>query len=476
MNATKRFVLAAASDLASRLAGPGPRPKRPAVAESTKKTSQEPSAPAPDFSALEGLARQAVEAVLALAGQELNEKDLASQVERAAKKYLMAHPELPQVSLARLAAETPRLLNLSRLAELASQGLEVGPAMASGPEAEPEMVVGPSPALARVLSDLEKVAQTDFPVLLTGESGTGKEMLARRLHRLSPRRQGPLVTVNCAALVKSLLESELFGHVKGAFSGAASPKGGYIQAAQGGTLFLDEIGETTPEFQVRLLRVLEDRVVVPVGSTQGQRVDFRLVAATHRDLSEAAAQGTFNQALLYRIKVVPLWLPPLRERPEDMPVLVEHFLNQACLLAKKTRRLAPETKKLILSYAWPGNVRELSHVLQRLVALSDGYEIDPGLLPAEFRKAPDPQAELVEQYQGNLDMLAEIPRPRRPALARMLAAAKGGDLTNKSLREELGCSDSTAKNILRALSRAGVLEPYGRRGGRRYRVGEPKEA
>jgi len=271
------------------------------------------------------------------------------------------------------------------------------------------------------------------------------------------------------------LESELFGHVKGAFSGASAPKGGYIQAAEGGTLFLDEIGETTPEFQVRLLRVLEDRMVVPVGSTQGRRVDFRLVAATHRDLSEGAAQGTFNQALLYRIKVVPLWLPPLRERPEDLPLLLDHFLGQACLLAKKTRQLAPETRQALLAYDWPGNVRELSHVLQRLVVLSEQYDIKPDLLPAEFRKAPAPQAELVKRYQENLDMLAEIPGPRRPVLARMLAEAKGGDLTNKSLRERLGCSDSTAKNILRALSQAGVLEPYGRRGGRRYRVGKPKE-
>lgn len=475
MNAIQRFVLAAASDLAACLAGQAPEIRQPKIAESTKKTSFAQPAVPPDFSALEGLARHVVETVLSLAGQNIDEKILAKQVERAAKKFLMAHPELPQASLSRLVAETPRLLNLPRLAELATQGMEVGPAQTCGLEPEQEIVMGPSAAFSGVLRDLEKVAETDFPVLLIGESGTGKEMLARRLHRLSPRRGGPLVPVNCAALVENLLESELFGHVKGAFSGAASPKNGYIRAAEGGTLFLDEIGETTQQFQVRLLRVLEDKVVVPVGSHQGLRVNFRLVAATHRDLNEEAAQGRFNQALLYRLNVVPLLLPPLRQRREDIPALTEHFLKQACLMAKKTRRLVPETLELLLNYSWPGNVRELSNLLQRLVALSEDYEIGPERLPDEISRTAAVRTGLIDYFQRHLKGLEGVPKTRHEAISRVLAAAGGDNLTNKDMREHLGCSDSTAKNVLRVMVQAGLLEPLGLRGGRHYRVLEPKE-
>ena len=292
-------------------------------------------------------------------------------------------------------------------------------------------------------------------MLLVGESGTGKEMLARRLHRLSPRRGGPLVPVNCAALVDNLLESELFGHVKGAFSGAAAPKEGYIRAAAGGTLFLDEIGETNQQFQVRLLRVLEDKVVVPVGSHQGRRVNFRMVAATHRDLVQEAGRGRFNQALLYRLNVVPLFLTPLRKRREDIPVLIDHFLGQACQMAKKTRRLAPATLELLLDYSWPGNVRELSHLLQRLVALSEDYEIKPDLLPGEFRQKASPPNLVISHFQGRLRGLAGVPENRHKEISKILAEADDASLTNKDMRERLGCSDSTAKNILRALVQAG---------------------
>jgi len=340
------------------------------------------------------------------------------------------------------------------------------------PEPPPEIVGGRSPAFARVLEDLELVADTGLPVLLEGETGTGKELLARRLHHLSPRRQGPFIAVNCAGLAKNLLESELFGHLKGAFTGATTDKPGYLRAAQGGTLFLDEIGETTPEFQVRLLRVLEDRVVVPVGSHQGREVDFHLVCASHRDLARAVERGEFNQALYYRIAVVPLRLPPLRRRREDLPELIDHFLAQACLLAKRTRRLAPETRRLLMAYSWPGNLRQLGNLIQRLVALSRDYQIGPELLPEEIRgNAGSGGGGLLRR----LEEVEGVPAARRRELAEVLATARGGELANKDLRARLGCSDSTAKNLLRALAAAGLLEVVGERGGRRYRVTIPEE-
>jgi DNA-binding NtrC family response regulator len=235
---------------------------------------------------------------------------------------------------------------------------------------------------------------------------------------------------------------------------------------------LDEIGETSPQFQVRLLRVLEDRVVTPVGSRRGQKIDFRLVTASHRDLEEAARQNKFNQALLYRILVVPLKLPPIRERREDLPTLIDHFLAQACVLAKKTRRLAPETTRLLMDYYWPGNARELSHLLQRLVVLSPEYEIPPELLPQELRRSTSTGA---SYFASRLAKVEEIPKRRKDQLARILATASGGDLSNKDLRNALGCSDSTAKNFLRALVKQGILEARGRRGGRRYNVLGPEE-
>jgi DNA-binding NtrC family response regulator len=274
------------------------------------------------------------------------------------------------------------------------------------------------------------------------------------------------VAVNCAALAKGLLESELFGHIKGAFTGASAPQGGYIRAAQGGTLFLDEIGETTPEFQVRLLRVLEDRVVVPVGSAKGQRVDFRLVCATSRDLDEAARQGAFNQALLWRVEVVPITLPPLRQRREDLPALIDHFLAKACLAARRTRRLSPELRGLLRDYAWPGNVRQLRHLLERLVALAEEFEISPAHLPADLRAALSQGGD----YLPRLEAVAGLPANRVKEVAALLSASAGAEVSNRDLRTRLGCSDSTAKNILKALAEAGLLTASGDRGGRRYKV------
>lgn len=469
MDPRARFIAAAARALAQAWSAPGPlAPPPPGVAEAAM-VLPGPPGQAPEVPGLEELAGQLVALVLELAQEPQEPEALRLALEQAVERHLEERGRMAPGLKSRLAAQVPGLLNLPALARLAGHGLELAPALAAAPDDE-TLVGGASPAFAQVLKDLEMVAAIDLPVLLIGETGTGKEMLARRLHQLSPRRQGPLVAVNCAGLAKGLLESELFGHVKGAFTGAAAPGGGYIRAAQGGTLFLDEIGETTPEFQVRLLRVLEDRVVTPVGSTKGQRVDFRLVTASSRDLEEAAAQGQFNQALLYRILVVPVRLPALHERREDLPALVDHFLAQACLLAKRTRRLTPELRQWLLDYHWPGNVRQLRHLLQRLVALSPGFEIGLTALPPELT-GPDPG--LAQTFEARLRPLEAVPARWRPGLAQALAQAAGGELANRDLRGRLGCSDSTAKNLLKVLDQAGLVRTTGDRGGRRYLVALP---
>ncbi len=466
------FITAASRELAWRLAGGDIAPEGSQVRQTMMQPPGRGTQSEADLGTLEPLARRVVEAVLSLSGRELDQQALGRAVERAAQKYLLTHPQGKKALQARLAAEVPRLLNLPRLAELASRGLEVAPGLPQGLGGEEEIITGGSAAFVRVLSDLEQVAETDFPVLLLGESGTGKELLARRLHRLSPRRLGPFVAVNCAAIAPGLLESELFGHVKGAFTGAGAPSPGYIRAAEGGTLFLDEIGETGPEFQRRLLRVLEDGVVVPVGSHQGRRVDFRLVSASHRDLEEAAREGGFNQALLYRILVVPLRLPPLRQRREDLPALIDHFLAQACLLAKRTRSLAPETRQRLMRYSWPGNVRQLSNVIQRLVALSPDYLIGPEHLPPEIAGAG---GAVGGDLRRRLAGVPGLPSRRLDQVAEFLAGLGQNEISNQDLRRALDCSDSTAGNILRALSQAGILEKKGQRGGRRYRLVPGKE-
>ncbi len=473
MESLQRVAEAACRDLASALAG-GPDRRLPRAAEATARPPRDQHGAPLDPVALADLARAVVEAVLGLAGRRVDPAELARVVQRAARKHLMAQPRDGQALAARLAAEAPRLINLPRLAELAACGLAVDPALAAGAGApeETELVAGKNPAFNQVLEDLERVAATDFPVVLYGETGTGKELLARRLHRLSPRAGGPLVALNCAALPPALLESELFGHTKGAFTGADGDKPGYIGAAHGGTLFLDEIGETSTEFQVRLLRVLEDGVVVPVGSHQGRAADFRLVCASHRDLGEMAHQGRFHRALLYRIEVVPLRLPPLRQRREDLPALIDHLMSQACLLAKRSRSLSPPVRRALMDHQWPGNVRQLSHVLQRMVALSTDFEIGPELLPAELGGDAGPALAALER---RLAASGEVPQRHLRPLAELLARAPEQGLANKDVRIRLGCSDSTAKNLLGALARAGLVSAQGRRGGRRYLVCDDKE-
>ncbi len=247
-----------------------------------------------------------------------------------------------------------------------------------------DAIVGQSPALVSVLQRVAKVAATDATVLITGETGTGKELVARAIHSASPRKGKPLIKLNCAALPAGLVESELFGYEKGAFTGAVARKPGRFELADGGTLFLDEVGELPLETQVKLLRVLQEREFERVGGTVPVKVDVRVIAATNRALAEMAKEGTFREDLFYRLNVFPVRLPPLRERPGDIPLLVRFFVAKfAARLGARTERVSQDTLDLLTAYRWPGNIRELENVIERAVILSDGpeLEIDPEVLP-----------------------------------------------------------------------------------------------
>ncbi|HVI93570.1 MAG TPA: sigma-54 dependent transcriptional regulator [Anaeromyxobacter sp.] len=254
----------------------------------------------------------------------------------------------------------------------------------------PDRIVGASPAMAEVLRQVRKVAPQKTTVLVAGESGTGKELVARAVHELSPRASFPFVAVNCGAIPAELIESELFGHVKGAFTDAIRNKKGLAAEADGGTLFLDEIGELPLGLQVKLLRFLQEEEIRPVGDTRTRRVDVRVVAATARDLARGVAEGWFREDLWYRLNVLQLQLPPLRERREDVPALAERFLTRFAALRPELPRpsLSPEAVQALCAHRWPGNVRELEHVIERAVILADGPVIREQDLPDTLRGAP----------------------------------------------------------------------------------------
>jgi two-component system NtrC family response regulator len=254
----------------------------------------------------------------------------------------------------------------------------------------PEMI-GQSAAIREVYSCIRQVADTDLMVLIQGESGTGKELIARAIHGLSPRRDGPLVAVNVGALPETLIESELFGYEKGAFSGATRRKPGWFEMAQHGTLFLDEVGEMAPKTQVDLLRVLEHQEVRRLGGEAPIPLDVRLVAATHRDVDELLAEGRLRPDLYYRLNVVPLRLPPLRERRDDVPLLVEHFLERACARHRREpKAVAGAAMRILCDYSWPGNIRQLRNCVERLAVTVEGPVIHAADLPGEMHAPPRP--------------------------------------------------------------------------------------
>ncbi|HYW79954.1 MAG TPA: sigma-54 dependent transcriptional regulator [Thermoguttaceae bacterium] len=249
-----------------------------------------------------------------------------------------------------------------------------------------ENIVGNSKEMQAVYELIARISATNTTALIRGESGTGKELIARAIHFNSPRKTKQFVAVDCGALHDNLLESELFGHVKGAFTGAVSAKKGLFEAADGGTLFLDEIGSTSLILQTKLLRVLQERVFTPVGHTQEQKTDVRLITATNKDLEEMVAEGTFREELFYRLNIVPIQVPPLRDRKEDIPALATRFVEKfreetGC----EVTGISPETLSLLLDYDWPGNVRELENVIHRAVVLAPEKTITSGELPPEIR-------------------------------------------------------------------------------------------
>jgi Nif-specific regulatory protein len=247
-------------------------------------------------------------------------------------------------------------------------------------------VIGESPAMREVFRLTRLVAPTRASVLLIGETGTGKEVIARAIHKLSPRAEGPYIRVNCGALHENLLESELFGHVKGAFTGAVENKTGRFEAAHGGTIFLDEISSTSPTLQVKLLRVLQEREFERVGESRTIRVDVRVIAATNEPLEELISAGRFRDDLYYRLNVVPIVLPPLRERKEDIPLLANYFLDRYCEENRReTPPLPPDVIEALLAHDWPGNVRELENAIERMVVLCRGRQLTPDAL---YRKTP----------------------------------------------------------------------------------------
>ncbi|OGG44031.1 MAG: Fis family transcriptional regulator [Candidatus Handelsmanbacteria bacterium RIFCSPLOWO2_12_FULL_64_10] len=254
-------------------------------------------------------------------------------------------------------------------------------------------IVGQSPAILGVVEQVKMVAGTDATALIAGESGTGKELVARAIHAHSPRRGMPMVTVNCGGLAEGLLESELFGHEKGAFTGAQYRKKGKFELADGGTIFLDEVGDVSPKTQIDLLRVLDEKKVTRVGGTQPIDVDFRVVAATNRDLHQMVEAGQFRLDLYYRLNVYVIHLPALRERPEDIPLLAEYFLKRhAQTMRKRIERISPEAMGLLMAQTWPGNVRELENAVERAVVVGSGPGLRPEDLP--FRAAPKAETDL----------------------------------------------------------------------------------
>ncbi len=303
-----------------------------------------------------------------------------------------------------------------------------------------ENVVGRSEAMLQVYKTAARVASTDATVLIQGESGTGKELVARAIHASSPRAEGPFVAVDCGAIAEGVLESELFGHARGAFTGAQATRRGLFEEADHGTLFLDEIGDVGPGLQARLLRALQEGTVRPVGANEPVAVDVRVVAATNRDLEQAVKDGTFRADLYYRLDVVGIRIPPLRERREDVPLLAEHFAHKHGRAEGAT--LSPAARDLLAAYDWPGNVRELENVIARALAMNPSGVILPEDLPEAIRGAARPPPGPTGLAAGDRPTLAELER----RYAAQVLTETGGNKTRAA--EVLGIDRKTLYRLL----------------------------
>ena len=300
--------------------------------------------------------------------------------------------------------------NISELKTLVERALHKspsGPPPAAVRDTMPPALLGRTPSMMTVYKQIAHAASADAPVLIIGESGTGKELVARAIHQHGNRSGRPFVPINCGALTETLLESELFGHIKGSFTGAVSDSKGVFQTAHTGTVFLDEVGEMSPALQVKLLRVLQEGEVRAVGTSRPVKVDVRIVAATNVDVERAVTEGKFRQDLFYRLGVVIINLPPLRERREDIPLLIERFLKAASAKAGKQIELTRGATDALATHHWPGNVRELENLIERLVVFSRGSRVDVGDLPPTVTpRAPAPEKRMFD----DLPTLEEIER------------------------------------------------------------------
>ena len=298
-------------------------------------------------------------------------------------------------------------------------------------------LISKSPAMQAVFDLARTAARTNSTILILGESGTGKELLARAVHAESPRSQAPFVAMSCAALTETLLESELFGHEKGAFTGANQRRKGKFEMAQGGTLFLDEIGDISPKLQLDLLRVLEDRRFFRVGGSDPVTVDVRIIAATNKDLPKAVADGSFREDLFYRLNVIPINLPPLRERIEDMPLLVEHFLEQlGAEMNKHVEEVSSDAMAMLMAHAWPGNVRELRNVLERAIVVASGRVVE----------ASDLGLKKAATEVGDTNPAASLEDVEKHHIARVLQEA-GGNISQAA--RTLGIDRATLYNKMK---------------------------
>jgi transcriptional regulator with GAF, ATPase, and Fis domain len=311
-----------------------------------------------------------------------------------------------------------------------------------------EEIVGTSKPLKAVLSHTAKVARTDATVLITGETGTGKELIARAIHKRSERSEHAFVSVNCAAFAPTLISSELFGHEKGAFTGATQRRLGRFELADGGTIFLDEVGELPSDTQVALLRVLQEREFERVGGTQPIKVDVRVIAATNRDLNAAVSSGSFRSDLFYRLQVFPIEIPPLRERKEDIALLMEYFIDRYSRKARKNiRHVSQETLELLQSYAWPGNIRELQNVIERSVILceTETFSIDESWLPQQ------PHPFLIAKPKNQIELPRRLEEQEKNMIEEALKASRGRVFGPTGAAAKLGIPRSTLESKIKSL-------------------------